>query len=592
MRTCSSRLVTLVLVAVLSGCLDTTGGGVGDAGFADGGMEMDAASPLVKKRVKRLTEGTDPNDLASEPESLGDLDASEALELSGSIDETSDPDDYFEVTATEAGELRIDLEGPDGTDFDLLVTVNGKEIEGGLDPDSNETLLVDVVPGDVVVINVWAADGGGGYTLMLDLAEGGAGVAHDAGGGEVDASTDGGGGGGTTGSVIYQSEELTYFATEDRTAGVRRRLSGDGAQLAFVQEEAGFDTSISGLVSPQALAADAAAAVMVYDMASGTAKKVHEGGLALRSDDVVSSFDHLFDLDIDDDGSTVAITFVRTVQSFDAGGASIGLVSTRHIGTVEVASGSYTEITAHDVGASPARAPVRISGDGQRAVYVVSSRGTATSVWGVAYDNDGPETLWTVPLNASAAPVQLSRGVGEGDDDFAPALTAFDISDDGSRIIFQHYGDGSIYTSDAAGNTTLLTTSSEVQQTHVAISGDGSTIAYADWGSSSFDGPESAEGSRLLVGPFGGGSAFAALDGTQFHPGTIYLSNDGSALIFSTYHAREFGYAYGSQSLCFVRSDGNDVNCDQSGTALGVSDDLSILITATDSPVTLQWTQQ
>jgi len=356
--------------------------------------------------------------------------------------------------------------------------------------------------------------------------------------------------------------ELAYFhdKSSERRLDNPARISGDGKKIVYVESESGFDTSLSGWLSGKedGWTSENAAKVYLYDIDTQQSRLIYTGAFSTSSVDgttVLQSLESGFSVDINFDGSEVIMAFSRT--SFN--GTREAISNTIVFSKLDTGSGSSTEFSSVAIpGHGTQTIPMKLSSDGSMLVFVYNPAAVETSsTWGVEYYLDSNASkLLALPIQNNAQPVLLSSDTGEkgSDSEILWTLSAeytqsFDISSDGSRVIFGYPNTGKIMGIDADGsNSHIISSVTSGKAINVAISGDGTTVAYAERGN---------DDTVLYKNNFTGSSQSTILDKNTFASGNLFLDYYGNKLIFNNAVAGPGGsYGYSKPSY-YVYTDGS-----------------------------------
>ncbi len=108
---------------------------------------------------------SEPNDTMQEAEIL-----TLGQEVSGTLDSNTDDLDYYNISFNADSDIIVRLNGPDLADYDLSIyDYNGTKIAGSSsDWDAHETLIFHPTETGFYYIGIWAYDGNGSYTLLVD----------------------------------------------------------------------------------------------------------------------------------------------------------------------------------------------------------------------------------------------------------------------------------------------------------------------------------------------------------------------------------------------------------------------------------------
>jgi hypothetical protein len=108
---------------------------------------------------------SEPNDTIQEAEIL-----TLGQEVSGTLDSNTDDLDYYNISFTTGSDIIAKLNGPDLADYDLSIyDHNGTKIAGSsTDWDAHETLIFHPTETGFYYIGIWAYDGNGSYTLLVE----------------------------------------------------------------------------------------------------------------------------------------------------------------------------------------------------------------------------------------------------------------------------------------------------------------------------------------------------------------------------------------------------------------------------------------
>ena len=348
-----------------------------------------------------------------------------------------------------------------------------------------------------------------------------------------------------------------YFgdAIESRI-GDAQRLSGDGGKIVFVEKETSGrpDLSLTGWLSATTATQADAAKVYLYDIASQTRTLLYQGKLfttSVNSATVLLSMESGFSVDINADGSKVVMAY--TLTTFNA--ARDRLTSVLKIDLIDTTSLTVTPVSGFAVpGHTGWNVPLRMSKLGTTVVFAFEGRSnTTSSVFGVeSFRTSGETFLMTVPLSGNPVPTLLSSSGVSGTTgynsliNFIGAYYAgfFDISDDGTRVVYQHHGDGKVIgiMSDGSGKREIATLTAG-KGAYVSISGDGQTVAYAERGLNS-------KYAVLYANSFAGGQQREINSTTTYAAGHLILNGDGSNLLYHVYEAGPGG-SYGGNSTSY-----------------------------------------
>lgn len=366
-----------------------------------------------------------------------------------------------------------------------------------------------------------------------------------------------------TATPVNRYEEIEYFRTLDATLehGLYyrsriqepRRISGNGRYIVFTLDLFGTDLSLSGRLSESGINEERAAKVYLYDTETETGMELYSGEFATNNDGWVTSLEYNFWVDISDDGEKVVLLYNRTTTGF-AGGDPVSINTTSNVAVIDTGTGSVTDIAEMPTSGAPAKSPIKISADGNQAVFTSTSLGESSTTWGVQSYNDGPMELYALTLSAGADPVMLSAGTGDPEDEIENTPGSFDISDDGAHIVFQYAGDSRVITVSSSGSLNELYQPPQVQAPHVGISGDGQTVIYSDWGDNSVD---YRDGDRIYREDFGGGNRTQIWhidDDSEFsnapNPSEFIVNEDASEIVMS---GNLYGYDRGPGAVYWFR---------------------------------------
>jgi len=379
--------------------------------------------------------------------------------------------------------------------------------------------------------------------------------------------------------------ELSYFhekSSENRFAHLAR-ISGDGKKIVFVESESGFDTSLSGWLSGKegGWSTENSAKIYLYDVESKQASLIYTGLFATSSVEgttVLQSLESGFSVDINFDGSQVVMAYSKT--SFN--GARDAITNTLVFSLLDTSTGSVTEFSSIAIpGHSTQTIPLKLSGDGSRLVFVYTPAAAETyTTWGVEYSQDPSNSkLASLAIQTNAQLVVLSDGTGENGTESEILWTlsdeytqSFDISSDGSRIIFGYPNSGKIMGINSDGSDShLIASVTSGKAINVAISGDGNTVAYTERGS---------DDTILYKNNFTGSNQSIILNKSTFASGNLFLDYYGNKLIFNNAVAGPGGsYGY-SKSSYYVYTDGSMIISDLKKDLYDVSFDFGRVLTS------------
>jgi len=385
--------------------------------------------------------------------------------------------------------------------------------------------------------------------------------------------------------VPYQ---LSYFhgsdiSTDSRYKNNVAKLSGDGKKIVYIQSETGFDTSLSGWVSGResALTSDSAAHIYLYDVDSQQSSLIYTGNFSFVSKDgsyFPQSLESGFSVDINYDGSQVVMAYTSTSFNSARDAISNSLV----FATIDTSSTSTTQLSSLTLpGFSSQDVPLKLSGDGSKVVFVYSPNSSeTTSTWSVEYYKDSDTSvLGVVSAQSSSSGISLSQGTGAdgSDSEILWAISAeyfhsFDISYDGSKVIFGYPKTGTIVgvNSDGSNYHTIASVTAD-KPINVAISGDGSTVAYTERGSDT---------TIIYKNNFEGTSQSTILNKGTFASGALFLNDTGIGLVYNDSVAGPGGsYGYSSSSY-FVYTDGSMITSELNKDLFAVSKDFSRVLTS------------
>jgi hypothetical protein len=356
-------------------------------------------------------------------------------------------------------------------------------------------------------------------------------------------------------SLGFSSDLIPFFTDYEQERFKRgvKRISADGKKMLVIERAVKVDTSLSGWLKKRdrSVGNHEAAKVYIMDMATKRMKLIYTGNAAVRSVSgggyQLANFDHNFYGDIDGDGSHVALSFLRgQINSDNSKLTTMSkyiTVDTRTLSVVDQAAGESESLGGNTPN------PIKISDDGNHLLFFYADTGEEQSTWGVTYRSAGKYRIYYANAAKSEKGIYfVSDDPSDDINEVYPSYSSFDISRDGSKIIFQYYADGRVITV-KSGSEKVLYRSGVKQQSHVAISADGSQVAYAEWNESSSD--RSAI-DRVMINNFAGGNERVIIDQDYFHPGNFFLNHNGSALVFQTFNAKLFGYSYETSPSYFM----------------------------------------
>lgn len=345
------------------------------------------------------------------------------------------------------------------------------------------------------------------------------------------------------GSASSNSRELTFFSeqTDNRFRDTHKQISGDGTKMVVIKEAEWIDLSLSGWLGnarDYPLDDDSAEKVYLYDLVTDSMDLLYTGTYADYPSGVqylTKSIQNRFTADINHDGSKVVIAYLDRTMTDDRK----TLTNLHKIAVIDTTTKAITLVASMNAGGlDDSLIPIRIDANASKAVFMRKpAAASPTSLWGVAYYEKTAYRLFSINLASGATAAQLSEGTGEGDNAVSGSVWNFDISDDGNLVVFHYYGDGRVMGISSDGNTSQLiaTTRKPYSGGYVSISGDGSTVAYMDWGD---DGWASSD-DYIYSNSINGGMQSEALAGGYWQPGAIILNQSGSGLIFSTALGRD-----------------------------------------------------
>ncbi|UCE37761.1 MAG: zinc ribbon domain-containing protein [Thermoplasmata archaeon] len=133
-----------------------------------GTMEEDAEyiNIMIKKTgVVIGDEEAEPNDSISNANPI-----SSGVDMSGSLEEGTDEDDWYYIYFEYDDTVEIDLSGPSGTDFDIFLYDSlSAEKSSSSESGSQENIIYVVTSSEYYYVNVKSASGSGSYTLSVDI---------------------------------------------------------------------------------------------------------------------------------------------------------------------------------------------------------------------------------------------------------------------------------------------------------------------------------------------------------------------------------------------------------------------------------------
>lgn len=393
--------------------------------------------------------------------------------------------------------------------------------------------------------------------------------------------------------VSVGSNEITgyYDSTYATRINPTMRLSGDGTRMVYVvKENTTFDTSLSGWLSGRSggWSSGDATRLYLYDTVSKTSTLLYQGQFATTTASgtpVLQSLEHGFSADINRDGSKVVLAYTLTVASAKRD----SFTNTLKIAVIDTDSKAMTQITSVGVpGTMAVSAPLRMSDDGSMAVFAYEVPATTNAnVWGVSYpDTTSTVRLVAVRLSAGAQPVQLNAsnsGKYASSSELINFIDAkyagfFDISADGKKVVFQYSGSGKVMgiASDGTGSSEIAALTPGYGA-YVAISGDGSTVAYAD---------RASKYAVLYAKPFSGGTASEITRSNTYYAGNLKLNSNGSLLLYSDYQAGPGGAFGYSGTSWLVASAAGSTPVKVKSDLLDASEDFTRVLSGTwNSPV-------
>jgi hypothetical protein len=337
-----------------------------------------------------------------------------------------------------------------------------------------------------------------------------------------------------------QPQKINGFhaASEVGRVDAMVRMSGDGTKMVFVVKEANFDTSLQGWLTGREGGWSSADAAKVYlhDLNSGQTTLLYQGGfgvVSVNGTTVLQSLEGGFSVDINRDGSRVLLAY----SSISMSGVRNQLVSSLKFALIDTRSQNLQEIASLRLPSYiPVAVPLRISEDGLRAVFAYEPAADKNeSVWGVEFaGSSNKPLLMSLALNdVGASPIQLSDPVwGEfGSSDAVISgigssyIGFFDLSADGNQVVFHNSASGNIYaiSADGSGRRQLASVTGGMGA-EVAISGDGTRVAFAERGDSA--------NTVLYTVPYLGGSATEITRNNTYFAGNLKLNQDGSRLLY------------------------------------------------------------
>ena len=147
----------LVLISAIT--LAITGCGSSDNKDSDGGEKR---SPVTEIQQK-ITEPSSANDHVNDasPLSIG-------TQLTGTLNENVDARDYYSFSTPAKANLKITLQGPENTDFDLSLSDSSlSELAKSETDNSDETIRLKTSKAEKLNLVVSAHSGSGNYTLTI-----------------------------------------------------------------------------------------------------------------------------------------------------------------------------------------------------------------------------------------------------------------------------------------------------------------------------------------------------------------------------------------------------------------------------------------
>ncbi len=379
--------------------------------------------------------------------------------------------------------------------------------------------------------------------------------------------------------------ELDSFADHEfKRFNEDARLSGDGSKIVYVETSSGFDLSLSGWLAARDTAweADAAAKVYLYDIATDTHNAIYQGQFASATVDgsmVLQSLESSFSVDINYDGSLVVLAYHSTAFN----GARDAISNQLHLLAINTETQKTAEIANFTVaGFSPDAVPLKLSADNSTVVFAYEpAADTSTSTWSIDYlESSKRQELIAISLTADTlSPVRLNQDkAADGSDIKLVSFIDpqhhkfFDLSADGSRVVYQAVGDGKIIGVNSDGsNAHEIAQMTAGAGNYVALSGDGEVVVYAERG----DGGDSL----LYKNSFAGGQTQALLEETLTAPGNFLLNQDGSLLLLNTYVAGPGGTYGFSLTSYYLHTDGQGKLFEVNKDLYDVSADFSRALT-------------
>lgn len=377
--------------------------------------------------------------------------------------------------------------------------------------------------------------------------------------------------------------ELPAFAQLPRSRVGDKAMMPSGREMLFVLDEEGIDRSLGGWLTAYDPEAVQPAGVSIYDIERDQVFELVRGEVDIDGEGRLLAYDFGFSLDVASAHDEVVVAFHRGTMAYEQE-QPLRLTVESIIARLD-STGGLSEMLRIETGSLPEhRVPLQLAGDGSQLALIAAPAGEESSMWGIDMRESDPHQLYVLEIEDSPELKLISQPDARVPEFLDPIATAFDMSYDGRRIIYQDAGSGRVVTldSDGAGRRTIFEVSSR-QQAQVAVSGDGRRVILADWRAPRDEADIDPSGDQILMADFDGTRMEIVLEGELHHSGDFRLDETGAALVFSDHHAHELGPPLVTPTAYFLALEGHPGMFPlmlRSGTVRSVSPDLRRVIMA------------